>query len=48
MSQRLSINNFNEFYVIENLTLTFKGQSDIDEIENMTFQKNFHRILFYQ
>ena len=37
MSQRLSINNFNECHVIENLTLTFKGQSDIDEIENMTF-----------
>ena len=41
------MNNFNECHVIENLTLTFKGQSDIDEIENMTFKENFQQILFY-
>ena len=31
------MHNFKECFVMENLTLTFKGQSDIDEIENMTF-----------
>ena len=36
------MHNFNQYHVMENLTLTFKGQSDMDEIENMTFQENFH------